>query len=470
MVLLGEGEQSRFNLLKASTALPPPLVAEMGEYLQGMHWKGAEISFALKLGFTKKISPSDTEIEPFLLLAQRNPQSLLPVSELANPALTEESLAVLMASGKTDPDARLVMSLNPNINPKHKFRGRLPDMPAFGITACARFGNTFDPIIADVLKKAMESSSGALTDKDCQSLCARDALAPEIVLHLAEMMAGPNYLALMQNKEHQKICNVKDGQSPETYLSAFGVRLHPEMSTPTLKRIFNLLDTETIRPRIIELTSPMAQVAAHPNSTEYMVDRLLECDKKTPLVSLVIPFINTHFEEKMTRALVNQSRTDYDRMGSVPGCSADTLEWALKESSDTAGGPAERILTHPNFPWSKTDISKAEQMVSDQSLPAVRAARYLAGARPQQSPAADQDTACTLLFDPSLSARRLSEIADAFPNLAVLAAIHPNAENIVAPPEHEALAARLEPKHFEVRLGGRTVAPAPLGHAAQLDI
>ena len=466
MISLGEREQSRFHLLQAASALPAPLVAEMGEYLKGMHWQGAEVALALKLGFTKKISPSDTEFAPFELLARRNPQSLLPISELANPALTEESLAVLMESRELDPDARLVMSLNPNINPKHKFRGRLTDMPSFGVAACARFGNTFDPLIADVLRKTMQSQSTALSPNDYQTICERDTLAPEIVRFMAEIVTGPKYYLLMRNQEHQKICNVKDGQSPESYCSALGVRLHPEMATSTLERIFNLLETETTQPRVLEWQSAMAQVAAHPNSTEDMVDRMLECAKETSLVSLAIPFINTRFEEKMTVALINQSRTDFDRVGSVPSCSSATLEWAFKESANKASGPAERILTHPNFPWASSDISKVEERVPAKSLPVVRAARYLAGLPSSESPSGDRDNAWSLLFDPRLSTRRLNQLAATDSEFAALAAIHPNAENIIVPAEHEALVAHLKPKRFEVRLAGRN-ASCPVGEPAQ---
>ena len=442
MFFVGVPPHSQERLLQVFACLPPPLKADMQAGLRGCRWHDSIFPSALHHGLIDRVLPSDPEIDLFRQLAKKNEHPLLAAIDLAHPALTEESLALLREATNLKTATRTAISLNPNVAASHKFRGLIFKSPeAFMVTACARHGDTFDPRIVNVLKKGLFSGMHGASDTaaNYRSICSRQDLSPAIVLALAEHVSGEAYWDLMQNPENRKICKVQDGQPIESYFGPSGLRLHPEISTPTLEKIFASLDGEVDALPIPDMALGMAQVAAHPNGHEAMVDRLVKGTDKRTLSKLLSTFRDTPLEEKMTEVLIQQANAGFDRVSCVADCSSGALERAYQKVKDQPK-LLTGILSHKNFPWKNHSENEVVAGLRGGVIPAIRAARLLADGGPNEELSMrNRDDALILLFDPRLSSRRVGMIAEKHPDCAVFAAIHPNAENIAVPAEHDAL-------------------------------
>lgn len=450
---------SQERLLRAFAVLPRPLKIEMRNSLCGCHWDGTLLQSALNHGLINQIAPSAPEFEPFLHFVRGDPSSPLDAADLAHPALTEESLVLLKEESPPKAITRTAISLNPNAPANYKFSGiKDGSPPAFMVTACARHGDTFNPHIVDVLKKGLFS---ALHDNDERnanrnSICARPNLSPEIVLALAAEVTGAAYWDLMLRPEHRKICEVQAGQPPGFYFGADGLRLHPEITEPVLEKIFDLLDPKCGAPKIRDWELGMAQVAAHPNSSEALLSRLLSRVEKKMLTRLLGEFRDTHVEEKVTEALIRKRYNSHETIAYVADCSPAALERAYQEMK---GRPKDAavILSHKNFPWKNHSEAEVVAGMREDVILAIRAARLLSdGGSNEALSARNRGDALTLLFDQRLSSRRVEMIAAKYPDCAVFAALHPNAESITVPQEHEAIVERFRPKRHPVALGGRS--------------
>jgi len=436
------------NALNAMLVLPKEEQAAAKKLMQGIRWSGKAIVPAINLGVVGEIEPHHPEFEAFQALVIGQPSFNLLMSDLAHPALSEASLLDLAKKvPSSNHEARQIIGLNPNAPAKLKYRGRLTEPSTTIFTACAKYGNLKDEKVMEIITQNSIVQESARNEAAFVSLCKRIDIPDALVRPLGTDISGVAYWELMQRPENRRICGVKDGLDVSSYLGASNLKLHPEMTLPTLEKVFAFLETDKGQARIPTWQQAIAQLAAHPNSNEALLERMLVKFKPgapsfpLPLIVVADAFKNSALEEKVALAIKKEnSGFGWGKLALVANCSRETLEWAYRGLiSEKAGQPDHSIVTHKNFPWDKFDVQQIEQRVHPKMLPVVRAARYLTGLGPHSAfgddSMRDSEHAVSCLFDIKLSSKSLDKIALQYPELAPLAAIHPNAENLPVSPE-----------------------------------
>lgn len=215
----------------------------------------------------------------------------------------------------------------------------------------------------------------------------------------------------------------------------------------------------------------MVRLSAHPNSDETLMDRFFANPASNQLLSRDVPRINQVFEERYWVKMAKEGIAGHDNVSRIENCPPETLAWAFSEFSGDSGDKS-RFLTHKNFPWRGSDVRELCKGSAPDDMPHIRAARFLFGKASQQEIAAEIEAGGSreVLFAPNLSANQLNKLVAQRPELAVLAAIHPNAEAIQVPAEHQKLVEMIRPQMHPIVLGGRSQTNASNSRAAPLEI
>lgn len=251
----------------------------------------------------------------------------------------------------------------------------------------------------------------------------------------------------------------------DSYFSRNSLKLAPNTSNRTLHEIFSILEAPDGQNRVLDWLTELARVVAHPNSDSDLIEQFFAKTRGTPLPFLGFHDAKSEFVEKLQFCRVGQGDACRDHVAAAPDCAASTLAWAYR-SGEGEGDDADYLVTHKNFPWKEFAFSDVCKRMLPQRIPLVRAAKFLNTNASEEEivSAIDAGFSREVLFAQNLSAKRLNKIASCKPELAVLAAIHPNAENVAFPKEYADVVSRCRPPRFEVLLGGRTESqgvPAP---------
>lgn len=455
-------------LLDVITLLPRQHQAEMRPILRGLRWGATESVHALSLGLIDKVAPSHPGFGVFLQFAQSHDRvnffEALAIFDFANPALTTQSIERLWhAAAHPASDVQCMLSLNPNAPESLRFNGVTKSaVPVSFLTACANHGDLKNSAVVRALKNHISKdkpSEDSLT-RFYEPLCRRADLPPEIVSALDHRAEGNSYWELTKNKSYRDLCQTADtGESLEQYFGRLSLKLHPDVSGETLNAIFDILKTTQGKLRVSRWGTEMARLAAHPNSDETLINRFFA----DPAIfrhprGMEFPRINQNFDERDWTERVENGALDYVNVARAENCSAKTLAWAFSKSIEN---PCDQspLLTHKNFPWEDFEFKDVCKTISDESIPLVRAARFLSGSVPLGELASEIDgwNCMEAIFAPNLSSRQLTKIVAKHADLAVLAAIHPNAENITVPQEHRETVAIIRPPRPVNLLVGRKI-------------
>ena len=452
-------------LLNVITSLPRRHQEEMPPLLRGFRWDESESVQALSLGLIDKIDPLHPGFGAFMGLAKScdrpNFFEALAIFDFANPALTTQSIERLWhAAAHPASDVQDMLSLNPNAPASMRFNDASKTTSSFSfLTACAKYGDLKNQAIVSVLQKHIfEDKPTEVNLKSFyEPMCRRADLPPDIVSALAIIAEGNSYWELAQNKSYRAMCQTTDtGESLDPYFGRVSLRLHPDVSNETLNDIFDVLETTQGKLRVSRWETEMARLAAHPNSDKALISRFFAGPVRGLPHGMDFPRINHDFDERDWTERVETGAIDPVNVARAENCSSKTLGWAFAKSIKN---PCDQslLLTHKNFPWADFDFKEACKTVSNESIQVVRAARFLSGSVPLGELASEIDgwNCMEALFAPNLSSRQITKIVAKHADLAVLAAIHPNAENIDVPAEHRETVEIIQPPRPVKLLAGK---------------
>ena len=462
IVALNPGEAEM--MVSALAEMPREYQREMRPLLKGFPWSPELVGDAIHAGIVDNISPGDDAFSSFIKLVTSQTSFAVPGSldaiDLANPALSPETVQSLWRLAKGAPIKRM-LSVNPNATKDMRVPAPAPANEAL-ITAAARFGDLAAPFISEILNKNIFSDksecSPELQNNLIGTLCLRDDLTPEFIASLSEAADGKAYWDLTRNPFNRAACPALLPQKdmvPSRYFGHSALKLHPEIELPTLQAIMKSLETIPGKVHQKNWQTEMARLAGHPNSDDALIDRYF-ANTKEAIPGKYIPSGSPAFLERAWKGLIERGLMAIDGVATIEDCSATTLAWAYREIGDTKSGIL-RLLTHKNFPWGEFAGEDAGTKVSPANRPAVRVSRFLRGSPSQAeiSYAIEGESARELLFSQTLSSSRLTKIVELHPELATLAAIHPNADGIAFPAEHADIVTRCRPQRFEVLLAGK---------------
>ena len=245
---------------------------------------------------------------------------------------------------------------------------------------------------------------------------------------LDTLVEGDDYWALSQTPAHKKFRKspaFSDGLGE--YFGATSLCLHPDVSNSSLHELFDMLSAGTLTGRIVNVESEMARLAAHPNSDETLPGNVLEKIKEKVTSGTKDRFKGSKFEEAALVAWAEHAGINHAAVSSVRECSAASLGIGFEKREDPL-----RVITHKNFPWTAFDAEEIRRSIDGSQLPVALASKCLFHNPPpsELTAIASEDQRLAALFSPSLSSRAISKIVAESPDLAPLAAIHPNADPI----------------------------------------
>lgn len=132
---------------------------------------------------------------------------------------------------------------------------------------------------------------------------------------------------------------------------------------------------------------------------------------------------------------------DYDLPGMIAGAQAAHLAWNVTRGAGVPHSSHLRTVAHVNFPWEQafTREGKFSQLLPMDAADSTRAGVYVALAARNSAIAdsilndkADPTQAFAMLFSQKTSSKKLESIAANFPEIAALAACHPNGYDVRA--------------------------------------
>ena len=326
---------------------------------------------------------------------------------------------------------------NPNC-PKEfqKSHASLLDSPLYRL-AVATHGDLSDKGTIDALTARL--GLAATRDETIAALCRRKSLTPLFAEKLAATVTNESdYNYLSKTEAHQEFSS-KQSQTyaTENYLFAakpnppkFALRLSPSLDTKTVSRIFE--DCKKLGSRLNESEEKLRALAAHPSATKEMVDYVLAD------TALRDGFQFTDFPKKSPHAeygLMEMGKKEVKRLSllglaSNHHTSAEGLKHAFQACLHVEGATSN-LASHARFPWTEIPLDYIISQTHETSKFEVYCAAHLSGKVPQKEldkiPA---KYACAALLDPSLSSLRLEKLAREIPEVATIAAIHPNGREL----------------------------------------
>lgn len=368
----------------------------------------------------------------------------LSTIHLANKLLPSEEIARLFPTATAAAQAALMA--NPNYPIGGDDCNILPEslMLQHG-AALAKYGDIdFPPHLNFFLTHVMPVHEFSGEDADRSRVRKVLAARPELSGLLLEMMGktrdGAAFEVLVQNPAHME--QVRVGAATASNISRLEVgtalSLSPAMHVSELESMYKhaeALADGGVSHRVIQ-----AYAASHVNAPLEMVEHHLEAPHPW-FTDLITRSESPHASFAM-RALIAREPELIPRVRDMADSSAELLSAAATEALK---GPQNAhilgIVTQPKFPWKEFNISVLERHISEGNKNEFFAAAASANALDyNETTKVCEEYPAAALFSPTLSGFRLDKIAAKSPELAAVAALHPNGQYVdldAVPIEHQ---------------------------------
>lgn len=352
--------------------------------------------------------------------------------DLASPAVSGDVIRQFYMSAATTTLAKVALSANLNC-PIELQQKPKPEMERYFIDALAAYGDLNHAATFDILTTLIKGGAPGLADESAMSLmCRRKTLTSHFAetldkavpdeydyQHLSRNSAHQDYIAGLQNDSTGMDCFVVDRGGQQS------LKFSPALTCATLTRLYDDVESGNICLEFKNKT--MALLAAMPNASRTLVERALDDDE----VRCELPFALITNDSPHAEYAVMSERGIPVRSSVMAAFSHTTANGLAFAYNDNLGDASTifTIVSHPQFPWGQFPLSRVLNDIPDieQFHASVYCAAHLSGkCSPQELAQTPDKYACSLLFNPSLSGRRVEKISVGFPELAGLAAIHPN--------------------------------------------
>jgi len=403
------------------------------------------------------------ECRALVVLAQ-NPLTTrlsgLTVSDLASPMLKEGAIRNLFGL-PISREAKVVLGTNPNCPRELVQPARPEDMYNVALGA-ARYGDLEDNSTVELVENhLLREATPANRRYALGALLRRKNVSSLMAAVMDKYVNGKEYASLAQMDGHRDYIREKHDE-PDVSVSVADIfTADKELKIPVGLRSWHVKSLFYNK----QLTTPgeaktRALLALHPNASIAVVNEALN-----------IPRIREHMsdaaigsESPHAEWIIEKCDTDSSSfvVATLPNASpAGLLKAAGKGVNTTDVIGLEAALTHPNFPWSDTDHTELMDEVPSAILDVVLVARALYKAPDVKSipEAATKVFPSAMLFSPGMSARQIEKLVEKHPELAPLAACHPNGYDVVVDnKEQRAIVGKFRAKFQAPTLAGKTVA------------
>ena len=372
--------------------------------------------------------------------------------DLANPAITPEAVRELAETPDIPRSSLAALAANPNF-PKDLFLKVLTDNICFQVAYC-KHGNfkdksAYGPIERDIVKVHHRESAVIQTCR--KRLVERTAPLPrDVVRELDKKATRDDYVKLSKSMAHREF--VRDEFSAPSLKEATKegyLCLSPEFTSGSISSMF----AEISLPKshfVPEWRDASARLACHPNATPDVMQAALKNRELWPgILEHAVTSGSPHAALALSTIIEaaddgsNAFVTGCESLSQIQNCPQEALMKAYRK----AYAPKRKsvcldLASNRNFPHEELMVSDVDR--SDKSATFwMSVIVNLAGKTPAPLPMHEKKAMETAsLFNPKLSALKLCRIASEYPDLAPLAALHPNGVyDVRLPCEHPLLKA-----------------------------
>lgn len=384
------------------------------------------------------------------------------VSFLANPAVSADVLERLWCLPENSHYAKLAMQANPNF----KRRGREPLFLAeedklFYAGCLAKHGDLNDAEVAGFIGK--HAFNEAAIAKELYEKSDKSRLRETILFNLSNRGDLPDGMVqdflnaipvssrhFVQFAKNPTFCNmVSSGSvvySEKDYegmlVQGVGMALCPKLPSKVVAGLFEKAESRGDAWRQVR-----DRIAAHPNAWQGLVDRALEGDGEKAhffryMAEEGSPWVDYAAEAVFfSQAPIHSDRILIEHIGEAENVSPATLREAsgrlvsyLASLTGTAREDATspvmaRLVCHPRFPLDEENAPKLLRWVPAHSRAGL-ACLMVAKGIPAEKLTGVADAAYLPLFDERLSSKKINALVAKNPELNILAAAHPNGNDV----------------------------------------
>ena len=383
----------------------------------------------------------------------------LTVDCLASPCIKAGAIRQLMASSDTTPKARSVLSANSNC-PKELVNIREADISTVFL-ARAKYGDLTDKeTLHEIMEHGFSFANPFPLDPDIQ-IKARNELAmrPDIPPSVAELLhphtTGAAFDALRHSAGHEEFIRkeLKGKTDFQDFLSYSRLDIPTDLDSDTVASLYcQMIDFPFTGYAKGEYNRTIACLALHPNVSQ---ETLEHASKDADVCGEMLKQIQLHGSPVAERAIFAIQDSfpklkPFDMLGDLPNTTSAALDVAFRCLSDNPAhilirsAAALKLAAHPNFPWENHTYEEMVTSVVQADQPHLHTAMMFSDGRADyqelESVPAGMN-APSALFSPKTSGVRLAKLASQFPELATLAAMHPNGRDVKLHDQAEAVLA-----------------------------
>ena len=369
----------------------------------------------------------------------------LDMLDLASPLLTKKAVVGLFTASGTSANSKTVLRANPNCPDDLKGSFTDEDLPLLARVS-ARYGDLDDPAVVDTIERGLLIRDGG---KPTRILCVTtrtDVMSLLLLRPKLNSLVVPVMDRYATSKEHALLETVPEYQAyvqdrfrgnevslAEILSSQYETKIPRFVTSENLAKLYEAAGKKTKPARPLSVTARLrVSIALHPNADRKLLEKVLTSSEERSCLATQIDGTKSPHADWLIRAGGSTGAPFLKPYvcGTIKSIEPSTLLWAAS-LPDGSPNSVTRKLCHPNFPWREANVDAilAKNNVSRKDV--VLAAVCLSHASGPAFERTLETESYAMLFSPSLSGVRLAKIASKFPELAPLAACHPNGGDIV---------------------------------------
>ena len=425
--------------------------ASVRNFMRGMHLRSKNARFMVDLDMVEYGKPNH---QPDWVMSE---VAKLPtisdhfcdinILDLAAPAIGAPFIRELLASPATSSAAKAALSANPNFPADIKYTPEKEDAWT-RVVAAAKHADlkTFKFDRGDeILLFGEEATPMAMQARSI--LCRRKDLPKHMAAGLEHGVSQHDFMYLAESDGHRELVReqIKTMRDISCYITDDWLRISPEMDKEMVTEFYDEVQTEDLQMKIGTWESTAAALAAHPNATGETLERAIDADDE--IASQLEGYLNvdTKRPKRSEAALIKLMQlpnplAEYDSIANLPTCSKESLriafEIAIHAEEDEEGtmpSPTRRkkkaclaLASHPHFPWEDYSFGTMMESVEEKDWPVMSALICLSSNYPEVEDMHAGQYGMAAVFSPKTSHRKLEKLATLAPEMAPIAAMHPN--------------------------------------------
>lgn len=398
--------------------------------------------------------------------------------DLANPLISAESVRSILGGISSKSPCVAALKANPNCPPELRSVENLTYKDRENHTiALAQYGNLQDREVHDALITLIVEAAPSGPPKyqhayqaASRFLCTREDLTESLVLALDSKCSPHSYKSLAKHPLHQiaviegKLTGVSAYRNGEAKAVSLSPSLTSELIHDMFHRAIKTPDEENL----------LCALAAHKNAGVDLVKHVLETPSLEQfdfnLLSRFVEGKSPHAERVYDHLKINEPSRIFastmSRWSTAPPHAL--LDVAAEELEKGEWAYMTMVTSNPNFPWDKAGSSFQKEINSQNpEVSVANCCRAASGGLPGADALGCLDgkkSPLPILFARTTIGAKLERIAELEPELAGLAALHPNGGSIALKsilPKHRQIVVSLQIDDPTFELPGRATEKLP---------